>query len=108
MEINLLYFEGCPSWKNALTNLQIALKEEGMDISIKLIEVKSGHDVAGKKFLGSPTFQVYGEDFWPEDQPSYSMNCRIYATLEGLKGWPTIDMFRQKLLDMKKEKDKLK
>jgi len=105
MEINLLYFDGCPSWKNALANLQVALKEEGMDISIKLIEVKSDQEAAGKKFLGSPSFQISGEDFWPEDRQSYSMNCRVYGTPEGLKGWPTVDMFRQKLISMTKEKD---
>ena len=32
MEINLLYFDGCPSWQNALENLQTALKEEDLDI----------------------------------------------------------------------------
>jgi hypothetical protein len=105
MEIRLLYFDGCPSWKNALKNLQVAFKEECMDISIRLVNVKSDKEAAAKKFLGSPSFQIKGEDFWPEDQPSYSMNCRIYATPEGLKGWPTVEMLRQKLISITKEKD---
>ena len=105
MEINLLYFDGCPSWQTALANLQTALSEEGRDIAIHLIEVKSDQEAAGARFLGSPSFQIDGVDFWPQDRPSYSMNCRIYRTTEGLKGWPTVDMFRQKLQEIRKDKD---
>ena len=108
MEINLLYFDGCPSWQIALANLQTALKEERLDIPINLIEVKSDQDAAAVKFLGSPSFQIDGKDFWSDDLQIYSMNCRVYGTLEGLKGWPTVDMFRQKLLSMIKVKEQLK
>jgi hypothetical protein len=98
MIIKLLYFDGCPSWKNALNNLQSALSEEDLDLSIHLIEVKSDQEAAEVKFLGSPSFQVDGADFWPEERQSYSMNCRLYGTPAGLKGWPTVEMIRQKLM----------
>lgn len=101
MKINLLYFDGCPSWQNALANLQTALKEEGLNISINLIEVKSDQEATEEKFLGSPSFQVDGEDFWPEDRLTYSMNCRVYRSQEGFKGWPTIEILRQKLLQLR-------
>jgi hypothetical protein len=29
MKIELLYFDGCPSWENGLKNLEAALQEEG-------------------------------------------------------------------------------
>jgi hypothetical protein len=105
MEINLLYFDGCPSWQNAMANLQTASREERLDISINLIEVKSDQEATAAKFLGSPSFQVISKDFWPEDRQSYSMNCRVYGTSEGLKGWPTVEMLRQKLLEIRKNKD---
>jgi hypothetical protein len=108
MEINLLYFDGCPSWQNALANLQTALNEERLDISINLIEVNSDQDAANAKFQGSPSYQVNGQDFWPEDRQSYSMNCRVYRTNEGLKGWPTVEMIRHKLLDIRKDKEQEK
>jgi hypothetical protein len=108
MEINLLYFDGCPSWQNALANLQTTLKEDRLDFSINLIVGKSDQDAADAKFFGSPSFQINGEDFWPEDRQSYSMNCRIYGTSEGLLGWPTVEMFRQKLLEIRKDKDQEK
>ncbi len=108
MEINLLYFDGCPSWQNAMANLQTALNEERLDISINLIEVKSDQEAADAKFLGSPSFQVNGQDFWPGDRQSYPMNCRVYSTPEGLKGWPTVEMLRQKLLEIRKDKEQEK
>ena len=108
MEINLLYFDGCPSWQNAMANLQTASREERLDISINLIEVESDQEATAAKFLGSPSFQVNGEDFWPEIRQTYSMNCRVYKTHEGLKGWPTVEMLRQKLHEKRKDKEQEK
>jgi hypothetical protein len=108
MNIDLLYFEGCPSWQNALANLQKVSKVEGLDITINPVEVKSDREAKDLRFLGSPSFQINGKDFWPEDRISYSMNCRIYRTPKGLKGWPTSDMLHLKLLEMIKDKDQSK
>jgi len=108
MEIKLLYFDGCQSWKNALNNLHIALSEEGLDFPVQLIEVKSDQEAAVMKFLGSPSFQVDGKDFWPDDRQSYSMSCRLYRTSAGLKGWPTVEMLRQKLQVIRKDRDQEK
>jgi hypothetical protein len=105
MEINLLYFDGCPSWQKGLANLQTALREERLDISINLVEVKSDHEATDAMFMGSPSFQVNGQDFWPDDRPSYPMNCRVYGTTEGLKGWPTVEMLRDKILKLRESKE---
>jgi hypothetical protein len=101
MEIDLLFFSGCPSWQNALENLQTALKEENLDASILLVAVKSDQEAVARKFLGSPSFQVGGIDFWPEERTAFSMNCRIYRTSDGLKGWPSVEMFSRKIQELK-------
>ena len=103
MNIDLLYFDGCPSWQKGLEALQIAIHDAGMDASIHLAEVKSDQEAAEIKFLGSPSFQIDREDFWPEERFNYSMNCRIYKTPTGLRGWPTVEMLRDKLMTMMKE-----
>lgn len=108
MTINLLYFDGCPSWKTALTNLQSALKEEHLNYSINPIEIETDQEAAVTKFLGSPSIQIDGEDLWPETRKSYTMNCRVYRTTDGLKGWPTVEMIRQKLIDHKNDKETAK
>jgi hypothetical protein len=97
MKINLLYFDGCPSWQNALKNLEIALKEENLNISVSLIKVGSNEEAVSYKFLGSPSFRMNDNDFWPDERTSYSMSCRVYSTPEGLRGWPSVEMLRQKL-----------
>ena len=105
MKIDLLYFDGCPSWENALENLHAVVEGEGVDIQIRRIEVKTDQDAEDRKFLGSPSFQIDGKDLWPESRENYSMSCRIYRTPQGLKGWPTIEMLRYKVLNYAKGKD---
>jgi len=108
MTINLLYFDGCPSWNTALTNLQAALKEEQLDYSINPIKVETDQEAVTTKFLGSPSFQIDGKDFWPENRSAYSMNCRVYKTPNGIQGWPTVEMLRQKLINIRKDKETAK
>ena len=97
MIINLLYFDGCSSWQQALTNIRTAISEEKLNASVQLIQVTTDQEAVDHRFLGSPSFQVEGVDFWPTHEDRFSMSCRIYATSNGLKGWPSVEMLRQKL-----------
>ena len=108
MKIDLLYFDGCPSWQNGLDNLRIALNEEGLDTSINLVEVSADQQVSETSFLGSPSFQFNGLDFWPEERSAYALSCRVYKTAQGLKGWPTVAMLRLKLQEITQNKDSKK
>jgi hypothetical protein len=99
--IQLLYFEGCPSWQNGLENLKTAMQMEGLDAAVVLVEVKDNDDAARLRFLGSPSFQIDGQDLWPEDRDTYSLSCRIYSTPDGMKGYPSVEMLRMKLIAMK-------
>ncbi|MEP7136265.1 MAG: thioredoxin family protein [Chloroflexota bacterium] len=94
MKIELLYFDGCPSWQSGLKILQSALKTNGLDVSVDLVQVLDNDDATRKKFLGSPSFRVNGVDLWNEERDMYSMSCRLYATPEGMKGSPTVSMLR--------------
>lgn len=97
MNIDLLYFDGCPSWKNALENLQTALAAEGIQATIQLVRIDGPDEAERRRFLGSPSFQVDGVDLWPEARARYDLACRVYATDQGLRGTPTVAMFRQRL-----------
>jgi hypothetical protein len=94
MKVELLYFDGCPSWQSGLQNLHSALQANGLDVSVKLVQVLDNDDAARKKFLGSPSFRINGTDLWGEEREVYSMSCRVYATPEGIKGSPTISMLQ--------------
>lgn len=97
MKIELLYFSGCPSWKDALKNLESALHLENIPAVIEIIKIRDDQQAAQLKFLGSPSFRVNGRDLWYEDRDLYSLSCRIYSTPAGAKGFPTVDMLRSRL-----------
>ena len=101
MKIEILYFDGCPSWESGLKNLDIALREEGLAATVELIKVTDDDEAARLKFLGSPHFRIDGHDLWPEEREIYSLSCRVYSTPDGIKGFPAIDMLRQQLKQFK-------
>jgi inosine-uridine nucleoside N-ribohydrolase len=80
MKVELLYFDGCPSWQSGLQNLHSALQANGLDVSVELVKILDNDDAARKKFLGSPSFRVNCVDLWDEEREVYSMSCRVYAT----------------------------
>ena len=97
MQIDLLYFDGCPSWQGGLENLKAALVAEGMATEIHLVQVEDNAEAARLRFLGSPSFHVNGADLWPEERASYALSCRVYSTPQGMQGAPNTEMLRQKL-----------
>ncbi|MHB1119632.1 MAG: DF family (seleno)protein [Bellilinea sp.] len=105
MIIDLLYFEGCPSYKNALAVLETVIASGSLAVTVKLTEVRSESEAEKWRFLGSPSFQIEGKDLWPEERTNYSMSCRIYRTAQGLKGWPTAEMLRHKIFTLLDRKD---
>ncbi len=96
-KIAVLYFDGCPSWQQGVENLRLALRRLGMDWPVELIHVQDDGQAARLRFLGSPSFQMDGQDLWPEERETYSLSCRVYATPEGLRGWPTVEMLEERL-----------
>lgn len=101
MKIEILYFDGCPSWEDGLKNLEVALQEEGLSVPVEMVKVIDDNDAARLKFLGSPHFRVDGQDLWPEEREIYSLSCRVYPTAEGIKGFPTVAMLREQLKQFK-------
>jgi hypothetical protein len=97
MKIQLLFFDGCPSWQIGLENMKNALQMEQLDYSIDLLKVEDDSEAARLKFLGSPSFRVNGQDLWPEERDTYAVSCRVYKTSEGMIGWPTEEMLRERL-----------
>jgi hypothetical protein len=100
MKIDLLYFEDCPSWQKGLENLHTVLSAENLEADIRLIRVETDEVAAKEEFLGSPSFRVGGQDVWPEERQTYHLGCRIYATEDGLRGFPTVSMLKKKIQDL--------
>ncbi|MEL7644859.1 MAG: hypothetical protein AAGU04_01145 [Anaerolineaceae bacterium] len=100
-KVELLYFDGCPSWKAGLRNLEEALALKNIRVDIDLLLIESNDDASKEKFLGSPSFRFDDTDLWPQERETYAIGCRIYLTQEGYKGFPTVMMLREKIREMK-------
>ncbi len=99
MKIELLYFEGCPSYQRALQNLKEVLAEEGIDATVELIEIRSPEEAEARRFLGSPTIQIDGVDLeGPEAVGSgVGFGCRVYVHDGQTAGWPSKEQIRAAL-----------
>ena len=97
MYFELLYFDGCPSWHQALENLRQALAFQGEQMEVSLIQVKDHDDATKLRFQGSPTLRAAGADLFLDQVDNYGLSCRVYKTEEGLKGWPTVPMILGRL-----------
>lgn len=97
-KIEFLFFEGCPSYKDALKNLKDAIAEENIETEIEMINVDSPEKAEHYGFLGSPSIRVNDKDLENKNE-GYSYSCRIY-TINGKKtGIPTKEFFLNKFRD---------
>ncbi len=99
MNIELYYFDGCPSYLKAIENVREALRLEGLPEDVALIPVESDADAQAKRFIGSPTVRINGVDLeGPEaEDRGYGYGCRIYADNGSSAGWPSVEKVRKAL-----------
>ena len=98
MKIQVLYFEGCPTYETATKTLRAVLADEGMEAEVQLVAVNSDDEAGRLRFPGSPTIRVDGEDLFPvAEREDWRLGCRVYATPQGLRGSPTAEMLREAL-----------
>jgi hypothetical protein len=85
MRVELLWWEGCPSYPEAIAELRELMREEGLDPdALVLREVMTDDDAARERFPGSPTIRVDGEDVVPPGESELSsLTCRVYRLRDG-------------------------
>ena len=91
MKVELLYFDGCPSYEALLPVLRGLLAGEGVEGEIELRRVETADDAERERFLGSPSIRINGSDIEPQadDRHDYGMKCRLYRNPDGLTGIPS-------------------
>lgn len=93
--IELLYFDGCPSWHTALSELGLALAETRADAHVHLRHIEDVPVAERDGFAGSPTIRIDGRDLDGYDGPPV-LACRRYDENEG-RGWPSLERLRAAL-----------
>ena len=98
VRIEVLYFDGCPTYVDATRTLREVLSELGEEAEVELVAVNTDEEAKRLRFPGSPTIRVNGRDLFPMPKRSvWALGCRTYATPEGLKGHSTREMVRDAL-----------
>jgi hypothetical protein len=83
--------------KRGLSNLKQALADEQIQAEIFMREIEDDQQADRRSFLGSPSFQINGQDLWPANHVSYHIGCRVYTTPAGVASCPSVDMLRERL-----------
>jgi hypothetical protein len=80
--VELLYFDGCPSYERLLPRLRELVAEMGTHVEVDLRRVESVADAERERFLGSPTVRVDGVDVDPgaRDRDDFGLKCRLYRS----------------------------
>ena len=84
MKVELLWWEGCPSYPDTLADLRRVLAEEGVSTEVEMVEVENDEQARAERFPGSPTVRLDGVDALPptETEP-FSLTCRVYRLRDG-------------------------
>jgi hypothetical protein len=85
MNVELLWWEGCPSTDRALEAVRGALSELGMgDVEVHMREIETDDDAREAGFVGSPTILIDGTDLVPAaDGEPIGLSCRVYRRRDG-------------------------
>jgi hypothetical protein len=90
MDVELLYFDGCPNHERALAQLRATLGALGDPTSVQLVRVANETEAQAMRFLGSPSIRINGRDVDPgaETRTDFGLQCRVYPAVEGFGGTP--------------------
>jgi hypothetical protein len=82
--VELLWWSGCPSWKEAHRLVRDEMTAAGLDPErLEVREIRTDGAAEREKFPGSPTIRVDGRDIQdPGDQP-IGLTCRVYRLRDG-------------------------
>jgi hypothetical protein len=84
VKVELLWWDGCPSWPDALAELKAAMADAGLDPeSVELREIESDDQAERERFPGSPTIRVNGADVVPANGSPVGLACRVYRLRDG-------------------------
>lgn len=100
VKIELLWFSGCPNWRDTDARLREALSLADLDADVTLVEVTTPEDAERLRFRGSPTVLLNGRDPFAEGDDPFGLSCRVFRTPDGLRGAPTVEQLSAALANV--------
>src|SRR5216684_6077204 len=94
MNIEVLYFEGCPNHLPAIEMVRETLKSLGRQEEIHQVEVHTQADAEAMAFVGSPSIRINGADIetWARTANAFGLSCRIYLDGSHRSGVPSREL----------------
>jgi len=107
MKIELLYFEGCPTYREAEPLIEAVVRSQGVQAKVESLEVKTPGDATRLRFLGSPTIRVDGVDIDPVARAStdYGLKCRVYRNGNRFVGVPPRELLERAIEEARNGQD---
>jgi mercuric ion transport protein len=96
MNIEVLYFEGCPNHLPAIEMVRETLKSLGRQEEIYQVEVHTQEDAEAMAFVGSPSIRINGADIepWARTAKAFGLSCRTYLDGSHRSGVPSRELLR--------------
>src|SRR5216683_1241912 len=97
MNIEVLYFEGCPNHLPAIEMVRETLKSLGRQDEIHQVEVHTQADAEAVAFVGSPSIRINGTDIepWARTAKAFGLSCRTYLDGSHRSGVPSRELLRR-------------
>lgn len=84
MEIELLWWRGCPSAEEAIEIVREEMGTAGIEPEqLRVREIRDHAEAEREAFPGSPTIRVDGRDVNDPGQDPIGLTCRIYRLRDG-------------------------
>ena len=97
MNIEVLYFEGCPNHLTAIEMVREILKSLGRQDEIHQVQVHTQADAQAMAFVGSPSIRINGADIepWARTAKAFGLSCRTYLDGSQRSGVPSRKLIRR-------------
>ncbi len=85
LDVELLWWEGCPSTEKARAAVEEALNDLGLGgTPVRMREIRTDDDASSAGFVGSPTILIDGVDLVPAAaEEQIGLSCRVYRRRDG-------------------------
>jgi hypothetical protein len=99
MKIEVLYFDGCPSYARLLPSLHDLAAEHAAKLEQR--HIRTLEQAGEERFLGSPSVRVDGVDVEPGagERTDFGLKCRLYRSAEEQSGLPARDWIERALAE---------
>lgn len=97
LQVELLYFDGCPSYQTVWNDLLEVVREHDLDVTVRPIKIGTLEKADALHFAGSPSVTVNGVDLEYYEGTGV-LACRVYRENEG-RGYPSRKLLRERLTE---------